>query len=491
MDFALTPEQELMREACDAWSPAKSIPARPQRCRPQPAEVSVPACPAPTRRTWSHCGEIAGEDRRKRHRHARLRHHGGADSTADRRFAHRPRSFQRAPERGRQRRAACAPAAGFRCREENLLHRVDGAGYRLRPARHTHAAHPHRQAPVLNGRKMWITNVSACDAILVTCLDARDGDASGKVIKVVDRARSFSVRSREIDTIGLKQGLLGEALFQDCEMATRERRREASAGGTEVIENFVGGKSSLVRSARSRPRAAGLRDGARVFEDAQAVRQTDRRTSIGAEESFRHRHRHHDQPLVVLLGVVDDRSRASDRGSCSHGQALLPKRVSGCDLAGDELFGAMGFSTEGRIEALYRDIRMIAIPDGTNEILALIHGRDLTGMEAFRGLQRDATERRSRWERQSQHRRFAEFLVSMRRREIPPQCARQRPSVSCRLGRCRMGAKDELAAHVVHATAGVVLAGRSTVLLGGAAAAPVAALATALSRIASISMTPM
>ena len=50
------------------------------------------------------------------------------------------------------------------------------------------------------------------------------------------------------------------------------------------------------------------------------------------------------------------------------------------------LFGAMGLATEGRIEALYRDIRMIAIPDGTNEILALIQGRDLTGMEAFRGL---------------------------------------------------------------------------------------------------------
>jgi hypothetical protein len=28
---------------------------------------------------------------------------------------------------------------------------------------------------------------------------------------------------------------------------------------------------------------------------------------------------------------------------------------------------------------------MIPVPDGTNEILALIHGRELTGFEAFRG----------------------------------------------------------------------------------------------------------
>ncbi|MBI1989049.1 MAG: acyl-CoA dehydrogenase, partial [Betaproteobacteria bacterium] len=50
------------------------------------------------------------------------------------------------------------------------------------------------------------------------------------------------------------------------------------------------------------------------------------------------------------------------------------------------VLGAMGLSREAGIEELFRDIRMLAVPDGTNEILALIHGRELTGMEAFRGL---------------------------------------------------------------------------------------------------------
>ncbi len=49
------------------------------------------------------------------------------------------------------------------------------------------------------------------------------------------------------------------------------------------------------------------------------------------------------------------------------------------------VLGAMGLSREARIEELYRDIRMLSVPDGTNEILALIHGRELTAMEAFRG----------------------------------------------------------------------------------------------------------
>ena len=50
------------------------------------------------------------------------------------------------------------------------------------------------------------------------------------------------------------------------------------------------------------------------------------------------------------------------------------------------ILGAMGLSREAGMEELYRDIRMLPIPDGTNEILALIHGRELTGVEAFRGL---------------------------------------------------------------------------------------------------------
>ena len=80
-----------------------------------------------------------------------------------------------------------------------------------------------------------------------------------------------------------------------------------------------------------------------------------------------------------------------DQGQATEGHAAMAKRYAqnACQDAvwqAMNLFGAMGLATEGRIEALYRDMRMIAIPDGTNEILALIHGRDLTGMEAFRGL---------------------------------------------------------------------------------------------------------
>ena len=75
-------------------------------------------------------------------------------------------------------------------------------------------------------------------------------------------------------------------------------------------------------------------------------------------------------------------------------------------------------------------------------------------------------------------RRFAEFLVSMRGREIPREVLDSaRLCLADWIG-VALGAKDESAAHVVHGTAKTwSSAGRSTVLLGGTAAAPIAALA--------------
>jgi 2-methylcitrate dehydratase PrpD len=75
-------------------------------------------------------------------------------------------------------------------------------------------------------------------------------------------------------------------------------------------------------------------------------------------------------------------------------------------------------------------------------------------------------------------RRFAEFVVSMRRREIPPAVLdAARLCLADWLG-VAMGAKDEAAARVVLETSRAwSSAGRSTVLLGASAAAPIAALA--------------
>jgi len=77
-----------------------------------------------------------------------------------------------------------------------------------------------------------------------------------------------------------------------------------------------------------------------------------------------------------------------DNGDRANHVSAMAKRhaIAACQRAVSlamEVHGAMGIATEVGLEQLYRDIRMLPIPDGTNQILTLIEGRELTGMQAI------------------------------------------------------------------------------------------------------------
>lgn len=240
---------------------------------------------------------------------------------------------------------------------------------------------------VLNGRKMWITNVSACDAILVTCLDAREGDPRGRVVKVVVERKHSPFDAREIDTIGLKQGLLGEAVFQDVTIRP-ENVVETSAGGTEALKTSWAVNRPLfgLLAVHLAQRGYDM-----ALEYAKVRRQFDK--PIGAHQLVQRNLSDIVTAITTSRLLCYYALSAIDQGEISDGVAAMAKRYAQ-NACRDALWqamntlGAMGLSTEAKIEGLYRDMRMIAIPDGTNEILALIHGRALTGLEAFRGLQK-------------------------------------------------------------------------------------------------------
>ncbi len=244
-------------------------------------------------------------------------------------------------------------------------------------------------ALVLNGRKMWISNVSACDLMFVTCLDCRDGAATGKVVKVVVEPAQSAVEAREIDTIGLRQGMLGEVVFDDCRVPP-ENLIESPAGGTEVLKvswavnRPLFGLMAVHLAQRAYDIAIDYAKVRKQFGKPIAAHQlvqknlSDIVTAITTSRLL----------CLHALALVD-------QGQPADGAAAMAKRYAqnACRDAvwqAMNVLGAMGLSTEAKVEALYRDIRMIPIPAGTNEILALIHGRELTGVEAFRGSARAA-----------------------------------------------------------------------------------------------------
>lgn len=237
---------------------------------------------------------------------------------------------------------------------------------------------------VVNGRKIWITNVSQCDLIIVTCLDARPGRPRDRVVKVVvERARS-PFEAREIDCIGLQQGLLGEVVFEDCRVPA-ENLIESGSGGTAVLKTSWNVNRPMIglQAVHFAQRAFDLaldyakmrKQFGKPIAGHQLVQKnlSDMATAIAASR------------LLCYSALAQ-----LDAGRPADGASAMAKRFAqtSCSEAiwqAMNILGAMGLSREAELEQIYRDVRMLPIPDGTNEILALIHGRELTGIGAFRG----------------------------------------------------------------------------------------------------------
>jgi alkylation response protein AidB-like acyl-CoA dehydrogenase len=235
----------------------------------------------------------------------------------------------------------------------------------------------------LYGRKMWITHASVCDVMIVTCLDAREAEAARRVVKVVVEKDRSVFEAREIDMIGLNQGYLGEAVFDGCAVP-EENVIVSERGGTSVLREtwnvnrpLVGLQAvhlaqaafdvaleyAKVRTAFGKPIAG-----------HQLVQKnfSDMATSIEASRLL----------CYQALSLVD-------RGAAAEGSSAMAKRFAqnACERVVWEamnVLGALGLAREAKLERMYRDVRMLSVPDGTNELLALMHGRELTGMAAFR-----------------------------------------------------------------------------------------------------------
>ena len=238
---------------------------------------------------------------------------------------------------------------------------------------------------LLTGRKMWITNGSVADVMIVTCRDARSGTAaSSRMIKVIVERAQAPFEAREIDTIGLRQGLLSEIVFEDYPVDPANVI-EAVDGATEVLKTTWSVNRPLIglvatglaqRALDAALAYTGLR---RQFGKVIAAHQLVQKSLSDSATQI-------EASRLLCYGALD----AIDRGEGTPGRGAMAKRFAqnACQDAiwqSMNLLGATGLAVETGIEQLYRDVRMLAVPDGTNEILALIHGRELTGVEAFRG----------------------------------------------------------------------------------------------------------
>jgi alkylation response protein AidB-like acyl-CoA dehydrogenase len=234
----------------------------------------------------------------------------------------------------------------------------------------------------INGRKMWISNATIADVVNVTCRMQRDG--KDELVRILVEKQVSPFHAEEIPVIGMNQSHLGEIAFEDCRVP--KNNLLPSEGGVAKILTLTW--------LANRPLIGlcAVQMAQRAFEMAKtfAKDRSQFGRAIGGYQLIQERLADIETAIVTSRLICYRALDAMDKGERANGVSAMAKRyaISACDRAialAMQVHGAMGLSQELGLEQLARDVRMLSIPDGTQEILTLIQGREITGKDAFRG----------------------------------------------------------------------------------------------------------
>ncbi|HXJ77062.1 MAG TPA: acyl-CoA dehydrogenase family protein [Candidatus Methylomirabilis sp.] len=235
---------------------------------------------------------------------------------------------------------------------------------------------------VLNGTKLWITNGPILDTALVVASLGRDASGKNLITRfVVDREES-PFESREIPTVGLQQGPLGELHFRDCRVPKANMLGDPGDAHRSLTFTWLANRPNI-----------GL-FGVHLAQKA-----------LDASINYARQREQFGQPIarfqlvqemLAEMSTLIDASRLLcyralallDRGVWCHRESSVAKayaseaavRVTNLAI---QLHGSYGLTREAPLEGWARDARMLTLPDGTTQIHQLIIGRELVGMRAF------------------------------------------------------------------------------------------------------------
>jgi alkylation response protein AidB-like acyl-CoA dehydrogenase len=220
---------------------------------------------------------------------------------------------------------------------------------------------------VLNGSKMWITNGSFADTLVVFATVDPSLGARGITAFVVEKdAPGFKVGKVE-EKMGLRASHTASLYFEDCRVPAANLLGQPGEGFRIAMQTLDIGRCGLgaasLGSARqayelSRQYAVERRQFGRPIADFQAIqfKLAEMAMKIYTME----------QIVYHCASLVDNRQPATLESSIV--KLYCTEMASQVIDEAIQIHGGMGFSRELPLERMYRDARVTRIFEGTNEI---------------------------------------------------------------------------------------------------------------------------
>ena len=236
---------------------------------------------------------------------------------------------------------------------------------------------------LLNGTKMFITNGSVADTLVLYAKTAPEAGSEGITAFIVESDfPGFSV-GQKLDKLGHRGSPTAELILEDCEVPSANVLGEVDRGVTVMMQGlavervFLAGESVGIAEAALEASIAYARErrqfGQRIgdFQLIQA-KLADMYTEIEAARW-----------LVYRTAVVAERASKGEgeRVDKEAAAAILYAAEMATRVANQavQIHGGYGYMNDSAVSRYLRDAKLLEIGAGTSEIRRLLIGRELVG----------------------------------------------------------------------------------------------------------------
>lgn len=237
---------------------------------------------------------------------------------------------------------------------------------------------------VLDGHKRWIGNGDAADVVVVFARNVEDGNVNAFVVEKDENGQHPEGYRPEVITgkVGKRAILQADILIEDLRVPAGNRLTECHSfkDVSRVLQATRGGASwEAVGHAMA------------VFEIAvdYASKRTQFGNVIGSYQLVQARLANMLSELTTMQLMCNRMAELADRGQLTNAQASMVKMSTSqkgkwiCNEARDLLAGN-GLLLENHVARHMTDMEVVSTYEGTDSIQALLVGRDITGISAFK-----------------------------------------------------------------------------------------------------------
>jgi alkylation response protein AidB-like acyl-CoA dehydrogenase len=230
---------------------------------------------------------------------------------------------------------------------------------------------------ILNGSKMWITNGSFADVLVVFAANDRSLGARGGITAFIVEKDFPGFRVGKVeDKMGLRASHTASLFFEDCRVPAENVLGPVGGGFPIAMQTQDIGRCALGASSLGSAKEA--------YELAlkYAVERQQFGRPIADFQAIQFKLADMMVKIYTMEQVVYDCAKKIDRGDSATVESSIVKLYC-TEMASQvideaiQIHGGMGFSRELPLERMYRDARVTRIFEGTNEIQRHVIAREI------------------------------------------------------------------------------------------------------------------